>query len=182
MKFMVEGRGRKRIVERVLLGLVAAAAVVIAPPGVARARQVQQAADHWHKAEAFFHAGKWQEAELAFRDSLQADPTFYPAREALAGIAWSRQDYNACLREYQEAHRVDPRSPEPLLALGQIHFKRRNFAAAVPYLEQVLALDSSHLAAQRLLRSCRAGARDDPVAPSGPTQPSPAQDVHAHAH
>lgn len=173
---MIEARGTKRKVERILLGICAAAIAVAVPMGVSRAARTQEAARHWQRGEDLSHQQQWQEAEAEFRASLKVDPTFFPAREAVASMAWARQDFDGCFREYQQAHRVDPRNPEPLIALGRAHFARRDFAAAIPVLERAVAVAPSHHSARKLLNTCRSA--DQQRAPVAPT---PAQEPHAHA-
>jgi tetratricopeptide (TPR) repeat protein len=180
--FMIEARGRKRTVERVLFGICAAAIAVAAPMGMARASRTRDAVRHWRQAEEFVHQRQWQEAEAEFRASLRVDPAFFPSREAVANIAWARQDFDGCFREFERAHRADPRNPEPLLALGRVHFARRDFAAAIPVLEQAVALAPSHWAARKLLKTCRSAAAGHasrtPAAPSAPDEPHACEHDH----
>jgi cytochrome c-type biogenesis protein CcmH/NrfG len=173
--FMIEARGAKRKVERILLGICAAVVAVAVPVGMARVARTQEAVRHWRQGEAFAHQRQWQEAEAEFRASLKVDPAFFPSREAVASIAWARQDYDGCFREFEQAHRVDPRNPEPLLALGRVHFSRHDFAAAIPVLEQAVAIAPSHQIARKLLATCRAAAskhtRGPQAIPDEPAEP-----------
>jgi cytochrome c-type biogenesis protein CcmH/NrfG len=156
--FMIEARGRKRTVERVLFGICAAVIAVAVPVGMARAARTREAVRHWRQAEEFVHQRQWQEAEVEFRASLRVDPAFFPSREAVASMAWARRDFDGCFREFEQAHRVDPRNPEPLLALARVHFARRDFASAIPVLEQAVAIAPSHQFARKLLATCRSAA------------------------
>lgn len=167
------------MVERALLGICAAVIAVAVPLGIAHAARTREAVRHWRLAEEFVHQREWLEAEVEFRASLSVDPTFFPSREALVSISWAREDYDACFRELKEAHRVDPRSPEPLIALGRIHFNRRDFAAAIQALEQAVALAPSHHYARKLLATCRSGAGGQPDLPCAACA---AHEAHAHSH
>jgi len=179
---MIEARGRKRTVERVLFGICAAAIVVAVPVGMARAARTQEAVRHWRQAEEFVHQRQWQEAEAEFRASLRVDPAFFPSREALASIAWARQDYDGCFREFAQGHQADPRNPEPLLALARVHFARHDFAAAIPVLEKAVALAPSHVSARKLLQTCRSAVSGhpakSPLAPSAPAKPHACEHDH----
>ena len=62
---------------------------------------------------------------------------------------------------------------------GRVHFSRRDFAAAIPHLEQALRIDPRHVPARKLLATCQAGAAGRPVDEGAGAE---AHDHQGHAH
>ncbi len=113
--------------------------------GVAR---LQQVADATHAADAYFLAGSTllylHESAAARKDldqALQLNPKL-PRVAALAGIARDRcgdpQDAEVAFRQ---AIQGNPKDPDANLYLGAILLKRRELAAAKPFLDVAVQVD-----------------------------------------
>ena len=103
--------------------------------GVGRARmnQLQAAASEFRLAlkanpgmvqahdslgSALSDLGKAAEAEAEFRSALATDPKSVPALDHLAQILAAQRRYDAAIRYWNEALKLEPDAPEMLLSLG----------------------------------------------------------------
>jgi tetratricopeptide (TPR) repeat protein len=63
-----------------------------------------------------------------------------------------KKDFSAAISDFRRAHKADEGSPAPLVALGDLHFARRDHPQAIDYFDQAIALESDHAQAR-----CRRG-------------------------
>jgi tetratricopeptide (TPR) repeat protein len=96
-------------------------------------------------ALAFAAAGDGASAAIALNEILKQNPGILPARNALGKLLKNRGEYTAAQTEFESALRIDPRSTYALYNLAQTLMALQRYPAAVPYLEQAVALEPQDL-------------------------------------
>ena len=111
------------------------------------ARSVRTAESAYNEGLALKAAGKWQEAEAAFREATQLKPDFPEAWSELGHALKKRGLYDDSVRAYQEALRLRPDFPQAMEYLGETYVFMGKRADAQQMLDRLRPLDSA-LAAQ----------------------------------
>ena len=81
-------------------------------------------------------AGRTDEANRRFREALAIDPAFYPAKKNLAVNELNAGRHDEAERLFKEVLGVVPHDEIAHLHLGEIHFARKQLAAALAHYEQ----------------------------------------------
>ena len=93
------------------------------------------------QAEAAANAGRWQEAEQAWREVRRLDPASSKAALGLGVHAMQRRDYAGATELIAEAHRLSPRDPFIPLALARARQALNDDAGEIQAIESALAID-----------------------------------------
>ena len=83
--------------------------------------------------------GVWQDSKALWTHVALADPKLAKAHANLALIALEEADYATALDHAEKAHAFDPENSANLHVLGRAYVRQREFARAVPLIEQALA-------------------------------------------
>ena len=140
----------------------AAAASPVAAAAVAQpsARLVSQ----HERAVAQANAGQATDAELEFRQLMEAAPEFGGAAYNLGVLLYGLNRLEQAEAALQEAVRRSPGSAMPLNELGLVQRQRGNFAAAADSYQKAVAIDSGYAPAWRNLGVVRDLYLGDPAA------------------
>lgn len=84
----------------------------------------------------FEAGGNLEQAQGAYRRTLDADPNYAPARVALVDIQVRRGDLDAALVEAKKLAAASPDSPDVQLQLGRILLRKADYLGAVEPLER----------------------------------------------
>jgi len=87
----------------------------------------------------------WRSNETLFAQMLREAPDSFRTHWALGAQAFARGDSALGEREWREAIRLNPAHPQPIEDLGRLYTRTGRWAAAIPLLERVIALDSSRV-------------------------------------
>lgn len=134
------------------------------------ARHPEQAAAANLLGRAALGAGRYEEAEAAFRKVLAADPGHCYARVNLAGAYIAQQRWQEAERSLLEATRCGSELGETYVRLGYVYLRQGRQAEAEQAFERAHALLPSP-AGRRLL--ARASAAAGEGGRSGPARPAP---------
>jgi tetratricopeptide (TPR) repeat protein len=127
-----------------LLAATCAALALLATPSLA-------ADDSLSRGTSALEAGRYREAEIAFRDALKADPESAQAHYLL-GLARSRRGDDAGAAEsFERALEIDPELPGARLSLGIARYELDDFAGAERALRRSLAADAGDADAHHFL-------------------------------
>jgi tetratricopeptide (TPR) repeat protein len=141
--------------ERRALPVLVLAAVATGAHGYARYQRLQEATERFERGDAAWDHGETARATGEFTAALRVEPTYFPAREALATIAWQKGDRQGCLALLREGVRRQPRSVAAQRALGETYFLMHDFPAAIPPLEEAERLQPDRHRGPSLLETCR---------------------------
>jgi len=109
-------------------------------------------------ATALGRAGNHRAAERSLRDGLMLLPRSVALWVSLAGVLRQRGKYDQAVVVLDRARRIDPRDPQPALALGEIYERYRKWEVARSHYQSVLTsgrTDQRVLAHRRLARIAR---------------------------
>lgn len=96
--------------------------------------------------------GQLDTAIEAYTDLLDQDATQPSALLARGRCYLEKKDYSAALSDFKRAKKIDPKDPDPWVALGDLQFARKKHAQAIEAFDQAIALESNHAQAR-----CRRG-------------------------
>jgi TolB-like protein/Flp pilus assembly protein TadD len=108
--------------------------------------------------------GRWnfEQAAEAGRRAVQQNPNHAPARQAYANVLSRRGEYDAALRELEQARALDPHSPSILSDLGEVHFAAGHFDEAIRQLRATVQRFPDHVDARiNLALAYRAQGRNE---------------------
>jgi superkiller protein 3 len=107
-----------------------------------RARALDPAALRWryYLGWARLNQGDADSAVAAFREALEVDPNFVPARRALADALFSGNELAESRRLYEQALAKNPDDPRALYGLGRILAATEDSASAIEKLERAARL------------------------------------------
>lgn len=95
--------------------------------------------------------GNLEQATVAYRRALEVDLACVPARVALVRAQIQRGETEAALVEVRKLVAEAPQSADAHLQLGKLLVRKKDYANALPPLEQAAALDASNGETQGLL-------------------------------
>lgn len=87
----------------------------------------------------------WRSNERLFAQMQREAPRSFRTHWAVGAQAFARGDSALGEREWLEAIRLNPAHPQPLEDLGRLYARTGRWAAAVPLLERVIALDATRV-------------------------------------
>jgi len=96
--------------------------------------------------------GQLDTAIEAYTDLLDQDATQPSALLARGRCYLEKKDYSAALSDFKRAKKIDPKDPDPWVALGDLQFARKKHAQAIEAFDQAITLESNHAQAR-----CRRG-------------------------
>ncbi len=109
--------------------------------------------DHDDRARAYEHylegcrydenERTFDEAERAYKQALELDPTLSNALTNLGNLEYRRGELDAAEAYYRKALGCDPEQPEALYNLGFVHFERDALDEAIFYFNEALSSDPS---------------------------------------
>jgi tetratricopeptide (TPR) repeat protein len=148
--------------ERRVLPILVLAAFATGAHGYARYQRLQEATERFERGDTAWDHGDMACATDEFTAALRVEPTFFPARDALATIAWQKGHQGECLALLREGVRLQPRSVAAQRALGESYFLMHDFRSAIPPLEAAERLQPEHPRRPSLLETCRRALVDPP--------------------
>ncbi|MBA2963715.1 MULTISPECIES: tetratricopeptide repeat protein [Ramlibacter] len=89
------------------------------------------------QADALLRAGRFQEAQGAFRQALAQDPPSLDARLGLSQACLGAGDVALATAWLSDACRLAPRRPEPLVRLAELLLGQQQFAQALPLYQRL---------------------------------------------
>jgi len=92
-------------------------------------------------AAALRHAGRLDEAQQRYEETIAREPRWAQPRLELGGLLEDRGVLDAALQRYQEGVQLDPGHVEGQASVGRVLLKMRRFAEARVEFERTLALD-----------------------------------------
>ncbi|MEO6366542.1 MAG: tetratricopeptide repeat protein, partial [Steroidobacteraceae bacterium] len=116
------------------------------------------------RAVAQANAGQVPDAELEFKQLMEAAPQFGGAAYNLGVLLYGLNRLDEAEAALQEAVRRAPGSPLPLTELGLVQRARGNFAGAAASLQKAVAIDAVNAPAWRNLGVVRDLYLDEPAA------------------
>lgn len=142
------GAGRISLRDRVLLGILAALAVVFVATWPMRARMARETArieqETARRQSAQQSLDRLNAAVMDARKRMAAEPQSYDAHLALAEALHQQRDYPEALRELDIAEKLQPRSAEVHTIRGDIYDATRQTDLAVQELSAAVALDPNN--------------------------------------
>jgi tetratricopeptide (TPR) repeat protein len=127
------------------IALAAGSATVPEPPkAVQSARSAESVYNEGLTLKA---AGRWPDAEAAFREATQVKPDFPEAWSELGHARKKRGFYDESVKAYEEALRLRPAFPQAMEYLGETYVSMGKRAEAQQLLDRLRPLDAA-LAAQ----------------------------------
>lgn len=96
--------------------------------------------------------GDLKRAIVAYDDLLSLAPEYVAGYLGRGRARMALGDVTAALSDFQRAEDLTPDSPEPLVEMGNLYFKRQDYERAVEYYDKALEVDASHAIA-----CCRRG-------------------------
>jgi tetratricopeptide (TPR) repeat protein len=133
------------------------------------AEQPRNPAGLFLQAEGLYNAGKLEEARRLYQEASDADPTpqyldgLGRAAEAL-GRSGDQRYKEMAIDAYRKATELSPRYLHPLVGRGLLHIERHEYDAALPVLEQALALKPGDGSILYNMGICHYSVRDFPRA------------------
>ncbi len=114
-----------------------------------RARILEPGALRWryYLGSARLAQGELEGAAAAFREALEVDPGFTPARRALGDTLYQANLFRESREAYEAVLSADPDDPHALLGLARMLSEVDDFAGAVEMLEQAVRLEPGYGAA-----------------------------------
>jgi tetratricopeptide (TPR) repeat protein len=93
--------------------------------------------------DALIRTGQFDAGRACIATSITLNPKHFPAVYQLAGIYFSKSDFQEALRLYKQAALLHPFDPTVDFTIGECLRKLRNDSAAVEYYQKALLLDST---------------------------------------
>ncbi|MGW1493854.1 CHAT domain-containing protein [Streptomyces sp. NPDC002402] len=125
-----------------------------------------QAAEHFHAAEEHFRAGRLDEAQAAYEDTLRLQPDHLQAMTYLGDTWYRRGAYHVAQAYFEESLAIEP-TPEAYRFLGDaIGFGGHGARRARPCYEKALGLAPNYRGAQEAL--ARLAEQEPAVQPEPP--------------
>ncbi len=93
--------------------------------------------------DALIRLGQFEAGRNCIATSITLNPKHFPAINQLAGIYFSKNDFNEALRLYLQAESLRPLDPNVNFSIGECFRKLRNDSAAVGYFQKAMKLDST---------------------------------------
>ncbi|HTP13753.1 MAG TPA: tetratricopeptide repeat protein [Bacteroidota bacterium] len=93
--------------------------------------------------DALIRLGQFEAGRSCIATSVTLNPKHFPAVNQLAGLYFSKGDYNEALRLYLQAESLRPLDPNVAFNIGESYRKLRNDSAAVGFFEKAMMLDST---------------------------------------
>ncbi len=125
-----------------------------------------ESARRWH-AQGLKHldAGDLEQAEKAFKESLEADVDFGPAHNNLGKVYFKKKDWYAAAWEFEFAKKLMPRQAEPWNNLGMVYEQAGELDRAVEEYRKAVGLDGENVSYQANLARAlvRRGDKGDEV-------------------
>jgi tetratricopeptide (TPR) repeat protein len=135
---------------------------------------------HTNLGTALLNRGRLEEAAIEFETALVNDPDNFLARASVARIRATQGNFAEAQALYESLQRAHPTSTLPLLSLGYISMRRRDFAQAIQLLKQAIKLDEKDAAVRyqiavaylgsgnprEAIRHLRVASRSDVLSPS----------------
>jgi tetratricopeptide (TPR) repeat protein len=113
------------------------------------------------------YAGKFDDAERAYRQALDIDPEHINARNGLAVVSAGRGDLDSAIAILDSMVALHPDQPYLLANLGYAHYLKGNYFNARVALEQATSLDPNNLKTRekltRVLDKFDTAVSDEPV-------------------
>jgi tetratricopeptide (TPR) repeat protein len=129
---------------------------------LARAASSASPDDSFARANGLRDQRLYAEAETAYRETLEANPSHTGARNNLAILLAMRGDTAGAAQQFEELLRSDPNDATAHFNLGAMLAKQGRFDEAIARFEQALALQPDYAAAQRALEEARRKAAINP--------------------
>jgi tetratricopeptide (TPR) repeat protein len=86
--------------------------------------------------------GDLDNADRSYRQALDEDASLAQAHKNLGDVAYRRASHDEALQHYMRAAELDPRLGDDVFArIGNLHYKARDFEAAVQYWQRALLLN-----------------------------------------
>jgi tetratricopeptide (TPR) repeat protein len=95
-------------------------------------------------------AGKFAEAEQAYRAHLKNNPNHVEALANLGAVLSRREDFTGAISQYRKALALRPDLAPLHLNLGLAYFKARRWAEAIPHFEDFLKTQPGHRQSMQL--------------------------------
>lgn len=111
----------------------------------------------------FYGQGQYPDASVNFKDALQLNPNFLPARTHLALSLAQQHKYVDAIKLLEEGRKLVPLRPdqqvEVLKLLGNICLIRQDYPAAIYYLRSARKIDPINASLKLMLSSayCKSG-------------------------
>jgi len=99
------------------------------------------------RAAAEASAGRIDDAIATYKSVLELFPTLAEAHHNCGALFFARGNFDGAARSFDDAARLKPAWPTPLLALGHVHFHTGRYADAQQAFERALALDANSIEA-----------------------------------
>lgn len=93
--------------------------------------------------DALIRLGQFEAGRNCIATSVTLNPKHFPAVNQLAGIYFSKNDFNEALRLYLQAESLHPLDPNVKFNIGECLRKMKDDSAAVGYFQKALGLDST---------------------------------------
>ncbi|MBC7911383.1 MAG: protein kinase [Pyrinomonadaceae bacterium] len=84
----------------------------------------------------------WPEAEKAFKQAIEINPEYVPARYGYANLLVVMRRFDEAIRESETAREIDPFSPMGKINLGRAYYYARQYEKAAGYFNEVLAANA----------------------------------------
>ena len=123
-----------------------------------------QSAQFIETARSMMAQDKPQEAIIAYRNAIQAEPDNDVALFELAEVYTVVNQFETAMRYYHLAAGENPENILPLRRLAQIHLANGQLLEARSYVNQVLALDPQYIPAHHILADIQIRERDQAAA------------------
>jgi tetratricopeptide (TPR) repeat protein len=112
----------------------------------------------FERANALRNAGRYAEAEAAYREAIVLDPRFDAAHNNLGILLAMQGKTDDAAAEFLTVLRLNPRDAAAHLNLGVLLAKRERWSEAVGHFEETLRLEPGNAGAKRALEQARARA------------------------
>lgn len=91
--------------------------------------------------KAYMDLGRYNDAEAEFRKSIEYKKDFAPSHFELGNALYKKFQYDAAVREYLEAIRLEPTHYESMNNIATVSVELRNFQNAEKYLKQAIQVN-----------------------------------------
>jgi tetratricopeptide (TPR) repeat protein len=105
---------------------------------------------HFNLGLAYVHKQDYDRAREEFHRDIALEPDVPFAYEQLGSLEATVANEDAAAKNYRSALKLDPQRISSLMGLAKIEEHRRQYAAALSELDQVIRLDSGNASARYL--------------------------------